>query len=160
MKTAETKTMNEINTYLENIIDYYDSDDFRDAYGFILLEDLQDYGVERLIQNSQSWDIIENFEFPLSEETAHKIIDYVASNFDDEFIDTYTNYYVGSDCVASVGYGEQYEEIPKGFVKEEYNGDFFVGDDGLYYDMSDKGLYIQITQNDVIDILERIKEEQ
>ena len=153
-------TMKKINEQLENTISYYESDDFKDSYGFILLEDTQNNGVDRLIENSKSWDIIENFEFPLSEDTAHKIIDYICENFDDEFVSDYRNYYVGSDCISSVEFGEQYEEKPQGFIEDEYTGDFYVGDDGLYYDMSSNGVMLKITQSDAIDILQRIKDEE
>jgi len=147
--------MNLAKDILLNTIDYYDSDDFKDNYAIMLLEDSHAV-IDRLIENSKSWDICENREFPLSFETAQKIIEHIQSDYV-EYIRDYRNYYVGYDSIDSISFGEQYLETPKEFNKDtDDDCDFYVADDGLYYDMSSSGIHIVITQEDAYDILDNM----
>jgi len=147
--------MNLAKHILESTIEYYDSDDFKDNYAMMLLEDTHAVA-QRLVENSKGWDICENREFPLSFETAQKIIEEIMDDYV-EYIREYTNYYVGHDSIDSVSFGEQYLETPKEFDKETDNDcGFYVADDGLYYDMSSSGIHIVITQEDAYDILDNM----
>jgi len=154
--------MSAVENELNSVKEYYNSDDFKDNYGFILMEDLQNYAVDRLIENSKTWDICNNREHPLSEESANKIVDYINEQFDDTYVREYRNYYVGNDCIASVEYGEQEHELENKFDKDKDNDcDFYIDDENrfAYYDMSSSGLYIIMTQEYAYEILDSLKDD-
>ena len=149
--------MNTAKAKLEAIISYYESEDFVWNYAELLLEDTHAVA-DRIVENSKQWDIVENREFPLSFESALLIVDYLQSDYS-EYIEEYSNYYVGYDSIDSVEYGEQEEtceDIPKELA-EQY--DFYVSDNGyMYYAMCGRGVHIKLTQEDAYEILDEIKE--
>lgn len=153
------KTMEEIETMLEGLVEYYDSDDFKDNYAHVLIEDTQNHGAERLVENSRRWDIIENRPFPLSLADAERIVEYVTDNYD-EFVRDMVNYWVGYDSIGGVEFGEQEEEKPEGFIEEEYNGDFSVSGDYLYYNLGGSGIHFKVTQDDAYRILDELDAEE
>jgi len=155
-----TNTIKSVENQLKQLNDYYDSDDFTYGYWCILVEDLHDGGVGRLVSQSQSWDILENREFPLSDDSAKIVIDYVTENLDD-YVRDYRNYYVGEDSIAGACFGEIEEETPKGFNADEHDDyGWYMSDDGyMYMDMSSCGIHIPITQDDVYRILDIHNEE-
>jgi len=155
--TNGTKSVEETLTQLR---EYYDCEDFKGNYWDILAEDLQNDGVGRLVQQSQSWDILNNREFPLSDDSAEIVIKYVSENLD-EYVRDFRNYWVGEDSIASACFGEIEEETPKGFNEDEHDDcGWYISDDGyMYLDMSASGIHIPITQDDVYRILDIHNEE-
>ena len=146
--------MSKAEKQLQAMAEYYDSEDFRGYYIFCLLEDLQYNGVEAIKQNAELWDKIP------SSEQIEKVIEYIGDNLED-YIQEFSHYYVGYDCIASVSFGEQEVEIPEGFNPEEDDDcGFYIADNGCaYYDLSAKGIYIKCDEEKFYDILNQLESE-
>ena len=92
---------------------------------------------------------------------------YGSDDFKDnyeEYVRDYRNYYVGSDSVGSVGFGEQEEEFPESldkelFVEDDYKGDFCYNSGRFYYDMSSDGIHFVVSEDDAKIILAKLEED-
>lgn len=144
-------------THAEKIKDYYDSDDFESMYLDVLHEDLINYGAERIKEHLKYYGFDEQYD----PEMIEKIHDYLIDNME-EYVDRFKNYYTGGDDVASVSFGEQEEEVPENALLEalDYAG-FYVDKKGqyMYYDMSDEGIYVNVTEKDYEDIIKEVGKE-
>ena len=157
----------EMSEKLNSLKDYYESEDYKGNYWDILAEDLNEYGADKLKEYSRNWDICENREFPLSKDSANKVIDYVIENLD-EYVRDYCGYYVGDDSVASTCFGEIETEVPQGFNDDEHDDcGWYMGEESIYenqprymyLDYSSNGIHIKITQTDVYEILDILNDQ-
>ncbi len=139
---------------MQAMVDYYSHEDYHSMYGQVLLEDIECYGVERLMQNSET-----HFEVKLTFEQCDVIIDEILKNLE-EYTTDYSNYWVGTDSIGGVSFGENEEEIPQGFNREEDDDcGFYIPDEGdyMYYDMSSSGLNVKLTEHDCYEVLKEIE---
>ena len=145
----------------ESIIAYYNSDDFADCYVQCLMEQADSSFIPDKIKK-----ICENeFDISLSTSESEKIFDYIYDNID-EFIEKFSNYYVGYCCVDAINFGEQEEDLTCIYNPE--TGDnyelsdiekiyeeagFYVNEGYAYLDLSGEGLCVKITREQVLNIL-------
>ena len=147
-----TTTQNNVETTLSSLYDYYNSEEYAQNYYFILIEDLQEYGVERLIENSKT------HENTLTEQSATMIVNYVIENLE-EYVRPYSNYYVGYDSIASACFGEIEDDTPQGYNEDEHDDcGWYIDGENMYLDMSASGIHIPITEHDTLAILDFIRE--
>lgn len=145
----------------ESIIAYYNSDDFADCYVQCLMEQADSSFIPDTIKK-----ICENeFDIALSTSESEKIFDYIYDNIE-EFIEKFSNYYVGYCCVDSISFGEQEEDLTCIYnpeTGENYelseiekiydDAGFYVNEGMAYLDLSDEGLCVKITREQVLNIL-------
>lgn len=145
----------------ESIIAYYNSDGFADCYVKCLMEQADASFIPGTIKK-----ICENeFDIALSTSESEKIFDYIYDNIE-EFIEKFSNYYVGYCCVDSVSFGEQEEDLTCIYnpeTGENYDlseiekiyddAGFYVNEGMAYLDLSDEGIAIKITKEQVEKIL-------
>ena len=145
----------------ESIIAYYNSDDFADCYVPCLMEQADSSFIPDTIKK-----ICENeFDIALSTSESEKIFDYIYDNID-EFIEKFSNYYVGYCCVDSIAFGEQEEDLTCIYnpeTGENYelseiekiydDAGFYVNEGMAYLDLSGEGLCVKITREQVLNIL-------
>ena len=138
---------------MKTLVEYYQSDDYKSDYYYFLMEDLREYGSSRLISvANKEWGII------LHDDRAHKVVEYIINNLDD-YVSDYTNYWVGTESISAIAFGENEEEIPQGFDRDKDDDmGFYIPEDGeyMYFDMSDRGLNVSITYDTYVDILDMI----
>lgn len=150
--------MEEVAEHLETVAKYYTTDDFKDNYAHCLIEDTQNNGAERLVENSKRW-----WDSVISLEDAERVIEHVTDNYE-EYVRDFRFYWVGEDSVGSVSFGEQEEEFPESidkelFVEDDYKGDFCYVSGRFYYDMSDEGTHFKVTEDDAKTILAQLDED-
>ena len=145
----------------ESIIAYYNSDDFADCYVQCLMEQADSSFIPDTIKK-----ICENeFDIALSTSESEKIFDYIYDNLED-FIEKFSNYYVGYCCVDSISFGEQEEDLTCIYnpeTGENYelseiekiydDAGFYVNEGMAYLDLSGEGLCVKITREQVLNIL-------
>lgn len=145
----------------ESIIAYYNSDDFADCYVQCLMEQADSSFIPDTIKK-----ICENeFDIALSTSESEKIFDYIYDNIE-EFIEKFSNYYVGYCCVDSISFGEQEEDLTCIYnpeTGENYelseiekiydDAGFYVNEGMAYLDLSGEGLCVKITREQVLNIL-------
>ena len=145
----------------ESIRAYYDSEDFADCYVCGLMEQADASFIPDTIKK-----ICENeFDITLSTSESEKIFDYIYDNIE-EFIEKFSNYYVGYCCVDSTSFGEQEEDLTCIYnpeTGENYelseiekiydDAGFYVNEGMAYLDLSDEGLCVKITREQVLNIL-------
>ncbi len=147
---------------------YYESDDFKGNYWDCLLQDQSQCMealkkiIDYIIWDNNSFNIegkqppklrsIHNWE----QADLHRILDYITENFED-FVDDFYNYYVGHNCIDSVSFGEQEEQLEElmnhktgkdygmRYLREVFDREgYYVNDDNYaYYDMSGSGIIIE-----------------
>ena len=96
---------------------------------------------------------------------AVKIFDYIYDNVE-EFVSRFRNYFVGSNCINSVSFGEQEEQLFDIYNPEtgQYyelheiqpiyeEAGFYVQEGYAYLDLSDEGVCVKITREQVLNIL-------
>lgn len=145
----------------ESIRAYYNSDDFADCYVQCLMEQADASFIPDIIKSICE----KEYEIILSTKEAEKIFDYIYDNID-EFIEKFSNYYVGYCCVDSVNFGEQEEDLTCIYnpeTGENYelselekiyeDAGFYVNEGMAYLDLSDEGIMIKITKEQVQKIL-------
>jgi len=145
----------------ESIIAYYNSDNFADCYVQCLMEQADASFIPGIIKQICE----KEFDITLSTSESEKIFDYIYDNID-EFIEKFSNYYVGYCCVDSIAFGEQEEDLtcvynPK--TGENYelseiepiyeDAGFYVNEGMAYLDLSDEGIMINIKKEQVEKIL-------
>lgn len=154
----------------QNIIQYYESEDFRNNYLDTLLEDIETakYQLNEM-QKTVEWDVYFG-NLRLTKEQQLILIDFMRENHED-FIGTFSGYYVGSLVVDSVAYGEQCEQLTditnyrtnkpytKRYLKYIFDKEgFSVIDNYAYYDMSGEGIYLTLrntTLQELKDIINK-----
>ncbi len=145
----------------ESILSYYESEDFECDYVDALINQADDdYLQKRVIE-------ICEYEFGITifSEQARKIVGYVYENID-EFVKRFSGYYVGRNCLDSISFGEQEEQIfdilnpETGEVYELHEispiyeeAGFYVNEGYAYLDLSDEGVCVKITREQVLNIL-------
>lgn len=142
----------------QKIIQYYESEDFRNNYLDTLLEDIETakYQLNEM-QNTVEWDVYFG-NLRLTKEQQLRLIDFMRENYED-FIGTFSGYYVGSLVVDSVAYGEQCEQLTdirnhrtnkpytKRYLKYIFDKEGLTVDNKVeyaYYDMSGEGIYLTL----------------
>lgn len=147
----------------ESIKAYYDSDDFAENYIWCLLENMEN---DEYLTICQIKKICSNeFDMDLSTSEAKKVFSAICEDTD-QFVERFHNYYVGYCCVDSIDFGEQEEDLtciynPK--TGENYelseiepiyeDAGFYVNEGMAYLDLSDEGIAIKITKEQVEKIL-------
>lgn len=131
----------------ERIKAYYETEDFREIYCSMLMEDTES------CQDNIKKFLEENGETP-SKDRVWEVYRFILNNLD-QFIDTFTNYYVGDNCVDSISFGEQEEQLSiyNTVTKKDYTlpylrkvfdrEGFYVRRNYAYYDMSGSGIMIK-----------------
>lgn len=156
---------------IQSIINYYDSEDFRNFYSEFLLEDRQ-ATVDRIkdtINIRGHWEIEQFYNTVVhfvDNNEAEAIFDEILENVD-EFTDTYSGAYVGYTSIDAITYGEQCEDLEedvekygKEAVREAYeDAGFFVNDECTYayLDLSYDGVHIDLRMKKlkvITDIIE------
>lgn len=156
----------------QKIIQYYESEDFRNNYLDILLEDIENakYQINEMYRTVQ-WDVYFG-DFRLTEEQQLTLIDFMRENHD-EFLGTFSGYYVGELVVDSVSFGEQCEQLTditnhrtnkpytKRYLKYIFDKEGFTVDKKVeyaYYDMSGEGLYLTLRNTTLEQLKDIINE--
>ena len=134
----------------KRIIEHYDSEEFRSNYYQVLCDNMEQSRTERIAQIMRY--------FSVTGTPANEIYSEIFENIE-KYIDTYRNYYVGSDCLESVSFGEQEEQIfeitnhasgkpyNKRYLRNVFEKEgFTVGNDYAYYDLSGEGLYVDLAK--------------
>ena len=145
----------------ESILSYYESEDFEWGYVDALIDQADDdYLQKRVIE-------ICEYEFGITifAEQARKIVEYVYENID-EFVQRFRGYYVGRNCLDSISFGEQEEQLFDIYNPETgecyelheiqpiyEEAGFYVQEGYAYLDLSDEGMCIKITEKQVKQIL-------
>ena len=145
----------------ESILSYYESEDFEWGYVDALIYQADDdYLQKRVIEICE-----DEFGITIFAEQARKIVEYVYENID-EFVQRFRGYYVGRNCLDSISFGEQEEQIfdilnpETGGIYELHEispiyeeAGFYVNEGYAYLDLSDEGLCVKITREQVLNIL-------
>lgn len=145
----------------ESIIAYYNSDDFADCYVQCLMEQADASFIPDTIKK-----ICEReFDITLSTSESEKIFDYIYDNIE-EFIEKFSNYYVGYCCVDAINFGEQEEDLTciynpetgdnyelSDIEKIYEDAGFYVNEGMAYLDLSDEGVMIKLKKEQVLNIL-------
>ena len=134
----------------KRIIEHYGSEEFRASYYQVLCDNMEQSRTECISQ------IMRYFSVRGTE--ANEIYSEIYNNIE-QYIDTYRNYYVGSDCLESVSFGEQEEQIfdlvnrttgkpyTKKYIRAIFEKEgFTVGKECAYYDLSGEGIYIDLSK--------------
>jgi hypothetical protein len=154
----------------KSIIAYYESDDFKENYAFLLIEDVSYVyqNVKRLLTDNK-WEIEERLGISLpycTPEQCQKVTDYILDNSED-FTTTFNGYWVGHFCLNSVEFGEQEEQLEftnyktgkpytKGYLRRIFDKEgFHVSGDYAYYVVSG-GLMLDISKFDGETLLQII----
>lgn len=132
------------------IIEYYDSDDFKSDYVQVLcdnMEESRDECIGRICRY-----------FSVDKKMAEEIYAEIYENIE-QYIDTYRNYYVGPDCLESVSFGEQEEQIfrlvnhatgkpyNKKYIRDIFEREgFTVVNECAYYYLCSDGIYIDLSK--------------
>jgi hypothetical protein len=146
----------------EAILQHYESEDFKSNYAHALLERFHDNEGDILNRIQEIFNIrnyeVNNFYGEtvfIDRDTARKIHEFIAENFE-EFIDTFSSYYVGYTSLDSVSYGEQHEQIEEEEREEFEEAGFIVNDSdktSAYYDMSANGLHVDLINEKLKQVL-------
>ena len=134
----------------KRIVEHYDSEEFRANFYQLLCDNMEQSRTGCIAQ------IMRYFSVRGTE--ANEIYSEIYNNIE-QYIDTYRNYYVGSDCLESVSFGEQEEQIfdlvnhttgkpySKKYVRDVFEKEgFTVGNEYAYYDLSGEGLYVDLSK--------------
>jgi hypothetical protein len=149
MNTTEERTIaQDAENWALNLIDHYDNENFQDMYWDAITDDIH--------YNTDSIEFVLHREFGVfsgqaSTAMLEEIADYVKDNHND-FCGTFSNYWVGNYCLASISFGEQEEEVPEEYLASQEareaidKAGFYINDDGYaYYDMSSSGIMYSMT---------------
>ena len=145
----------------ESILSYYESKDFEWYYIEAMCSSAYiNNDVQEIIKICDR-----EFGMTISTNEAVKIFDYIYDNVE-EFVSRFSNYYVGSNCVNSVSFGEQEEQLFDIYNPETgecyelheiqpiyEEAGFYVQEGYAYLDLSDEGMCIKITREQVLNIL-------
>lgn len=145
----------------ESILSYYESKDFEWYYIEAMCSSAYiNNDVQEIIKICDR-----EFGMTISTDEAVKIFDYIYDNVE-EFVSRFSNYYVGSNCVNSVSFGEQEEQLFDIYNPETgecyelheiqpiyEEAGFYVKEGYAYLDLSDKGVCIKITREQILNIL-------
>lgn len=138
-------------------MDYYSSEDFKNEYKFVMMEQYMDSPseiVEKIVRVMK-----DEFDTDCDNKKATLIYDVILNN-PDPYVGDMRNYWVGRRCLESVSFGEQEEQLD-GFgmnlqyVKRIFKKEgFYVNKNGYaYYDMSGEGLKIDLKMSDEIKLI-------
>ena len=145
----------------ESILSYYESKDFEWDYIDALIDQADDDHLQKLVI-----EICEDeFGITIFAEQARKIVEYVYENIN-EFVKRFSGYYVGRNCLDSISFGEQEEQLfdiynhetGRAYELHEIQpiyeeAGFYVNEEYAYLDLSGEGLCVKITREQVLNIL-------
>ena len=134
----------------KRIVDHYDSEAFRANFYQLLCDNMEQSRTECIAQ------IMRYFSVRGTE--ANEIYSEIYDNIE-SYVDTYRGYYVGSDCLDSVSFCEQEEQIfdlvnhatgkpyNKRYLRNVFEKEgFTVGNECAYYNLSGEGLYVDLSK--------------
>lgn len=138
-------------TKAESVLEYYDSEDFKDNYVSVLREVFfytPFENIKNVVNNSVRVHRYYGANIYLDNEDVQKIKKYIEENFE-SFISDFNGYHVGDSSLTSISFGEQQEEITLCQIEDfEKNG--FVSNDGIaYYDMASRGIHVDIVEKEI-----------
>jgi hypothetical protein len=153
-------------TRAQNILDYYDSDDFKGNYWDCLLQDSHQC-IDRIIELAKDYETEHKYgtSFDLTRAQAEAIYNYLKENLD-SFVSSFDNYWVGYTSVDGVSFGEQEEQLTdfwepndhpealKAIQDEFEEAGFYVSGNSAYKDLSDSGIHVDLLNADIPLLIE------
>ena len=136
----------------QRCLDYYSSKDFESNYAQVLFEDFstnENEIIERIVK------ICLDNDHYCNRQKAKQIYDHISDNFE-SFVGDMCNYWVGYNCLESVSFGEQEEQLSgydmnMSYLKRVFNREgFIVKGEYAYHDMVGEGLKIDLKFTDEI----------
>ena len=134
----------------KRIVEHYDSEEFRANFYQLLCDNMEQSRTECIAQ------IMRYFSVRGTE--ANEIYSEIYYNIE-QFVGTYRNYYTGSDCLESVSFGEQEEQIfdlvnhtigkpyNKRYLRNVFEKEgFTIGNEYAYYNLGGEGIYIDLSK--------------
>lgn len=149
---------------VENLIDYYDSEDFKGNYWDCLLQDSHAV-IDRIKAYFESYEFKKKYGFTVSrnseslEKLAKLIYECVKYNIDQFIVDAYALSWKDS-YIDGVMFGEQEEQL-SGFEEwetdrealiEAFEESYFISGEYAYFDLSFTGLAVDISSLDFSDV--------
>lgn len=138
---------------------YYESEDFKNNYSACMYEQYLDNENE---VKDRIKKVLDYNDVEFKPEMVQKIYDHISENFE-AFQGTMWNYWVGHDCIESIAFGEQEEQLTGlynnatgkdynfQYMKRVFKKEGFVIVRGYAYrDLSDDGLKIDLIMTDEI----------
>lgn len=136
-------------------LDYYSHDDFKGNYVQALCDDLEYRSEESIAEEIESYNFMEDTDHKI--DNIEEFTQFIYDNIE-EYITDFYNYYVGDYCIASVAFGEQCEEIGDEDQQMYEDVDFFVIENYAYYDLSDTGMCVKLSEQLFADYLQTKEE--
>lgn len=141
---------------------YFDSDDFKGMYFDTLFETFGD-NENDVINRILTLFNVSNYETEqlsnhkiIDRLQAKKIYDFIVENFE-QFVRSFSNYYVGYTSLESRSFGEQETQLTDWYnhktgksysvkyLKKVFDKEgFFVSGDYAYYDLTSRGLHVDL----------------
>lgn len=149
---------------VENLIDYYDSEDFKGNYWDCLLQDSHAV-IDRIKAYFESYEFEKKYGFTVSRHSpslnkfAELIYEHVKCHIDLFVVDAYALSWQES-YIDSVFFGEQEEQL-SGFEEwetdrealiEAFEESYFISGEYAYFDLSFTGLAVDISLLDFSDV--------
>jgi hypothetical protein len=150
MNTTQKNTRLELTQqFIDNQLNYYESDDFKNNYLDCLFEDKSnvEYQIKEVCRREFNINALTNLQ-------AEQIYTYMLENLED-YVSEFNNYWVGAYSIDSVEFGEQETELPENFlpVISELKNEFTLNRKYLYYNLGGKGLHVSLTKQVIETVL-------